>query len=417
MLLSEPAEVFRRVRQKSHTTKRTQQILNNKQNAPRTIFHAHNMSLERIIDEIPALKEAGFDAIQTSPLQESPQGEGWFLRYQPWNHLKIDGLGNEETLYRLCAKATSLDMMIIADIVFNHMAVPDGALRNDWITAFNEASKGNQRPLEALYKKLDSYPNLNRDDFMPWRDMQGEDWDNINRYESWGNGEWPELVPNDKVIGIHMQHLDCLYKAGVKGFRFDAVKHMRPEHLEKYVRFFHSQDKLVWIYGEVLSDRLKMHQEYTHIFPTTDFCFVRSLKNHLDSKEANRVGFKFTIDTEVDFISPNSIRFAINHDLALNDPKLMSGLLFRSQEMTNLASALVLLIESGTCLVFNELLEPNSLQAECISFRSHSKGMQGKILVQRSEETWTIKSLDSEFTVDCRENLPKSQIKLNVRQS
>jgi hypothetical protein len=51
--------------------------------------------------------------------------------------------------------------------------------------------------MKKLRKQLDKFPHLSSGDFQPWKDMQGVDWDNDNRYDSWGNGEWPELIPND----------------------------------------------------------------------------------------------------------------------------------------------------------------------------------------------------------------------------
>jgi len=35
---------------------------------------------------------------------------------------------------------------------------------------------------------------LTRDDFHPWKDMMGADWDNEHRFDGWGAGEWCELI-------------------------------------------------------------------------------------------------------------------------------------------------------------------------------------------------------------------------------
>lgn len=303
----------------------------------KTIFHAHNWSFARIRSDLTKLADCGYDAVQISPAQKSPPGDAWYLRYQPYDHLVIEGLGSERELKALSADAKRLGITIIADVVFNHMAILPGLTRNDWLTA---------KDRDALRAKLDEFPHLTRDDFAPWRDMQGPDWDNEHRYESWGNGEWAELLPTPNVLRIHQQHMQILYDAGVRGFRFDAVKHMRPNHLQHYVDAIKSFPQSCYVYGEVFSDNEAMHREYAHLFPTTDFPFITKLKARLAKTTPDKV------DATNLFMNNHSVRFGMNHDLACNPSHLVEGLLFQTPEQTRFANHLCLKTPGGTVLVY-----------------------------------------------------------------
>merc|ERR1719343_991197 len=92
-----------------------------------------------------------------------------------------------------------------------------------------------------------------------------------------------------------MAHIEKLQACGVTGFRFDAAKHMRPEHIKHYVA---KPD--VYGFGEVLSVDPAMQAEYTKgsssngdAFPTTDFLLPCWLRNFLEKGE-DAVDFELT---------------------------------------------------------------------------------------------------------------------------
>jgi glycosidase len=89
----------------------------------------------------------GYDALQLSPLQKSIDGSQWWARYQPVSHECIEGLGSASELKELCKTCSEHGMTVVADIVFNHMAVV--ASRNDWLRA-----RKNPQYEEELLKKL-----------------------------------------------------------------------------------------------------------------------------------------------------------------------------------------------------------------------------------------------------------------------
>lgn len=349
-----------------------------------------------LLSRLASLRHAGYDAVQISPAQKSPPGHEWYLRYQPFDHLKIEGLGSRQDLTNLCDAATRLGLVIVADLVFNHMAVPQGLRRSDWQAADLLRQQGDSTAIEKLYQHLLIFPHLTLDDFEPWHDMQGENWDNEYRYESWGNGEWPELRATANVISLHKKHLAILYECGVRGFRFDAVKHMRPQHLSQYIAEISTFGDTCWSYGEVFSGEKSMHDEYANLFPTTDFPFILHLKKLLETHD------EFQLDPLDAFLSPNSIRFGTNHDLICNPKHLIAGLLFRDTAETRLANCLSLLLDGGTTLVLASENDQDPLIRACV-LRRHALGtLKGKVSISKSDSGWTIKSSQSELNLDLK---------------
>ncbi|MEK5504597.1 alpha-amylase family glycosyl hydrolase [Paenibacillus sp. FSL P4-0113] len=88
------------------------------------IFHAWNWSFDNITRNLPELAQAGFKAVQTSPIQASKEGltEGskWWILYQPIN-FKIGNsqLGSRDDFRQLCQEADKYGISIIVDVVAN----------------------------------------------------------------------------------------------------------------------------------------------------------------------------------------------------------------------------------------------------------------------------------------------------------
>jgi len=87
-----------------------------------TIFHAFNWRLGSVVHRLGHMQEMGYDAVQISPVQKSV-GDEWWARYQPTSFSAIEGLGSKDELKDLCARAGTKGIMVVADLVFNHMAV------------------------------------------------------------------------------------------------------------------------------------------------------------------------------------------------------------------------------------------------------------------------------------------------------
>eukprot|EP00960_Hanusia_phi_P036842 752556-Hanusia_phi.AAC.1 len=316
----------------------------------KTIFHAFNMRINSLHDKLDLLCNTGYDAIQLSPLQKSIHmanagfecGSEWWARYQPVSHLHIEGLGSAEDLRRLCNSAREKGIIVIADVVFNHMAVV--ASREEWLKSEKDA-----RHRENLLKRLEErFAPLTRSDFHPWKDCSRDpDWDNENRFEGWGAGEWSDLKPTEKVLDIHKRHLDDLLSAGVRGFRFDAAKHIRPSTLKIYVDHIRARQPDCFVYFEVLSGDPKMHAETMSIAKSTDFLLCWRLRDIILGQNSRMLH-------DLPELSPYSIRFARNHDTIMNQEMAHSMGYRRDDHRCILAWVIIMAIDTGTVLVFPE---------------------------------------------------------------
>eukprot|EP00802_Teleaulax_amphioxeia_P010673 Tamp_10702.p1 GENE.Tamp_10702~~Tamp_10702.p1 ORF type:complete len:641 (+),score=109.04 Tamp_10702:161-1924(+) len=309
---------------------------------PLTIFHAFNWRFHGVKGKLDDLCNAGYDAVQISPCQKSIGEQHWWERYQPISYAHIEGLGSAEELQELCTEAKDRDIMIIADLVFNHMAVV--ASRDEWARA--QYDKGFE---QELLGRLDTYfPPLTRDDFHPWKACGPEDWDNENRFHVWGDGQWCDLRATKRVLDLHKQHVDILLGCGVKGFRFDAAKHIHPTTLAHYASYIRAQCPDAYIYFEVLSGDVGMHMSTTHIATSTDFdlCFkVRDMLVH--SCDPGRLA-------ELPLLSNDGVRFARNHDTIHNELMALQWGYRSESVLLTMAWVIILALDGGTVLMYSD---------------------------------------------------------------
>ena len=97
------------------------------------VLHCFDWSYNSIKNNLDAIKDAGYTAVQTSPVQPpkdysasySDQGGQWWKLYQPLGVRIADGntwLGTKAELKALCDAAEQKGIKVIVDIVANHMA-------------------------------------------------------------------------------------------------------------------------------------------------------------------------------------------------------------------------------------------------------------------------------------------------------
>ncbi|CAK9049775.1 unnamed protein product [Durusdinium trenchii] len=335
---------------------------------PRTIFHALHQTFDDLRRILPELSWKGFDAIQIPPAHVSRQGDlrrDWYLRYQPLSYEHVDlALGGAESLQRLCEEAHGYGIMVIADCVFNHMAVV--ASYQEWQEAQHDGHK-----MEELKQRLDHSfgPHFDRHDFQfPWIPLEGEKWDDPNyTFEGWGCGEWSELRWSDKVVSRHLQHLRMLLDCGVTGFRIDAAKHMRPQHVAKYVDFV--QGEGAFIYTEVLSMDRNVHSQYERLgfgLPSTDFLLAASLAKTWRESDAGHLSAELQA---AEHLGSHSVQFVRNHDTMLNDGPAICGIDWSSAEEASLAWAYLIAKNEGSVLLHQDDIHTPVVQA-ALAFRS-----------------------------------------------
>jgi len=336
---------------------------------PRTIFHALHQTFDDLRRILPELAWKGFDAIQIPPAHVSPQGDlrrDWYLRYQPVNYQHIDhALGGAENLKRLCEEAAGHGITVIADCVFNHMAVV--ASCDEW-----QEAQHNGHKMEELQQRLDRNfgPHFDRHDFQwPWVCLEGEKWDDPKyMFEGWGCGEWSELRFSEKVIAQHMQHLRLLLNCGVTGIRLDAAKHMRPEHVARYVDFV--QGEGAFVYTEVLSMDKQLHLQYERLgkgVPSTDFLLAASLAQAWRSEGGDAGRLSSQLEA-CEHLGSHSIQFVRNHDTMFNEGSIC-GIDWSSAEEASLAWAHLIARNEGSILIHQDDIHVPVVHA-ALAFRS-----------------------------------------------
>ena len=175
------------------------------------IFQALNWRLKDIKNNLEEIKKAGFNTIQTSPLQGIKENNGHFwIYYQPTNYKIGNSLGSREELKELCAAAKKIGIDIIVDVVFHHIA---NYMHND------------------ISDKVDSEIRNIKD---LWYDTSFTD---IRDYKNgWecthlSLGGLPALNLSSKELRkLQFNYLIDLRECGVNGARFDALKHLAYEN-------------------------------------------------------------------------------------------------------------------------------------------------------------------------------------------
>ena len=187
------------------------------------LFH---WTWDAIAAECPALAEAGYGWVLTSPPQEHVLGEQWWTVYQPVSYRVESRLGTREQLAAMTAACAEVGVDVVADAVVNHM------------TGQDEPGVGWAGSRYAHY----DYPGL-------WSDAEGHFHhcgltadDDISRYDDVVEVRSCELVnladlatETEPVRARLREYLADLVDLGIAGVRIDAAKHMAPPDVEAIV--------------------------------------------------------------------------------------------------------------------------------------------------------------------------------------
>lgn len=224
------------------------------------ILHAFNWSYNSIKENLPEIAEAGYSAVQTSPVQQ-PKDYGastdvagqWWKLYQPVS-LKVaqdTWLGTKAELSALCAEAETYGIKIICDIVVNHM----GAQTEGQPTSVSSQINTYQPEIYTNRRSYFRTTAVSCNDNSVQNVVQGNvsDQPDLNT----GNSAVQTLVTN-----LLKECIDC----GVDGFRFDAAKHIETPDDGSYgsqfwptvlsaARSYYTQktNDTLFTYGEILN--------------------------------------------------------------------------------------------------------------------------------------------------------------------
>ena len=233
------------------------------------ILHCFDWSYRSIRANLQAIKDAGYTAVQTSPVQPPKdynsnwrdQNGQWWKLYQPIGIRIADGnswLGNKSDLKSLCTEADKYGIKVIVDIVANHLA--------------NKGSEGGG--FGNLCDGVDS--ELKRSEYYHTEGYYASDGDRYSMTH--GHIGQPDLnTGNTDIQNKYKQLLiDCIDQ-GVDGFRFDAAKHIELPNENGGSNFWptvlngaKSKKSDVYFYGEILNTASTNISNYTQYMSVTD---------------------------------------------------------------------------------------------------------------------------------------------------
>ena len=243
------------------------------------ILHAFDWSFNTIKENLPAIAEAGYTSVQTSPVQ-APKDYGeswndtasqWWKLYQPLSFsvaTKNSWVGTKDELTELCTEADKYGIKIICDIVSNHMASGSKA---------NSISEDVEEYEPEIYSNYEKY-------FHQYSKSVASD-SNIQNIVQGKLSQLPDLNTGDeyvqeRVIALLEECIDC----GVDGFRFDAAKHIEtaddgefgsnfwPNVITTATSYAESKGVDLYCYGEILNTpgTERNLESYTQYIDVTD---------------------------------------------------------------------------------------------------------------------------------------------------
>lgn len=192
------------------------------------ILHCFDWTFAQIIEELPAIAEAGFGAVQVSPVQGNcATNAEWYYAYLPYDFaFRANGNGTKAKLKQLCEEADTYGIKVIVDVVANHIN-PANGYRAAW---WNE--EGRLRTGSAGVNYNDRYSITHH---------------NLGNYQD-VNSENPEVAERAVAFVTELRDL------GVKGIRWDAAKHIGlPSEDCGFWTAVTSVEGL-WHYGELLDN-------------------------------------------------------------------------------------------------------------------------------------------------------------------
>lgn len=265
------------------------------------ILHAWSWSLDTIAANMADIAAAGYQYVQTSPVQACYVGDGggmalfseegdsvmgkWYYYYQPtdWtigNYM----LGTRDDFKAMCDSAYAHGVKVIVDVLPNHTAIDHTAV----LPGLDNAVGGH----ENLYHANGFTPIRNYNDRMEC--TTGE------------MGGLPDVnTENPDFQYYYLQYVNDLINLGARGFRYDTAKHigLPTDPLDPKAKVNNFWDVAtgregvkclsllmpdsLFIYGEVLQDRNVPEKGYAEYMDLTASAYGHALRDALRAGTVN----------------------------------------------------------------------------------------------------------------------------------
>lgn len=180
------------------------------------ILHTWCWSFNTIKDNMKDISDAGFSAIQTSPINQCKVGDGggmqlqddenkendgkWYYHYQPTDYVIGNyQLGTEEEFKEMCAEAEKYGVKVIVDVVLNHTTSDRSAISDN--------IKNLKNPFHNFgdIKSYASREEVTQGNLLGLVDLNTQD---------------------KEVQEYLLSYLKNCVEDGASGFRYDAAKHI-----------------------------------------------------------------------------------------------------------------------------------------------------------------------------------------------
>lgn len=211
------------------------------------ILHCFNWPVNDVKNALQSISDAGFGAVQLSPLQrpDVKAGSPWHDLYRPYDlAFKASGMCSESELQSLCSEAEKYGIKVIVDVVANHV----------------DKTAGYHDPWWDSNGRVRWEGGINYGDRRSITHGQLGDYGDVN-------SELSEVAARGKA---YVQKLASL---GVKGIRWDAAKHIGLP--SEGCQFWAEVTSVpgVWHYGEILDKpgpNASIITEYAKYMSVTD---------------------------------------------------------------------------------------------------------------------------------------------------
>ncbi|UQZ48381.1 starch-binding protein [Bacillus sp. PK3-130] len=265
-----------------------------------TILHAWNWSFNTLTQNMKEIRDAGYAAIQTSPINQVKEGNqgdksmrNWYWLYQPTSYqIGNRYLGTEQEFKDMCAAAEKYGVKVIVDAVVNHTTSDYGAISDE-------------------IKRIPNWTHGNTQ-IKNWSDR----WD-ITQNALLGLYDWN--TQNTEVQAYLKGFLERALNDGADGFRYDAAKHIELPDDGNYGSQFWpniTNTSAEFQYGEILQDSASRDGAYANYMNVTASNYGHSIRSALKNRNLSVSNIShYASDVSADKL----VTWVESHDTYAND--------------------------------------------------------------------------------------------------